>query len=122
MSESDKTPGSYRRISTLKALLGSGEDLPGPLRKLRQYIFVLSLILIALTALALINAYFHIANITSYDIDRTGSTSPFLLAGYVGMFITVAFLPIPTTSSFRPMDISPLLGFLILIQHSLYAF
>ncbi len=95
MSESDKPPNSYRRTSTLRTLLGSREDMPGPLSKLGQYIFVVSLILMALTALALINAYFHIANITSYDIDQTGSTSPFLLAGYVGMFITIAFLPIP---------------------------
>jgi membrane protein DedA with SNARE-associated domain len=47
-----------------------------------------------LSALALLNAYFGFANISSYDINQEG-WSPFSLAGYLGMFISIAFLPIP---------------------------
>lgn len=84
-----------RQFSTWKAILGFGGDVDGPIRKLRYYIFIVSILTLLLTVLALLNAYFNFANISSYDINQGGVSSPFLLAGYLGMFITIAFLPIP---------------------------
>ncbi len=53
------------------------------------------MLVISLSALALLNAYLHFANISSYDISKVGYSSPLLLAGYIGMFVSLAFLPIP---------------------------
>lgn len=64
------------------------------LHRFRHNFFVMSLFVIPLCILALLNAYFNFLNISSYDIDPE-VLSPFLLAGYLGMFITVAFFPIP---------------------------
>ena len=72
-----------------------GGDAQGQLRKLWQYLFVVSALVILLTVIALINAYYPFANISSYNLNQGGVSSSFLLAGYLGMFITVAFLPIP---------------------------
>lgn len=66
-----------------------------PLHKYWHYLFVVSILVILLSALVLLNAYFHFANISSYDIRQLGGSSQFLLAGYLGMFISIAFLPIP---------------------------
>lgn len=46
----------------------------------------------SLSVLALLNAYFHLINIPFYNANQKHVSSPFLLAGYFGMFISVAFL------------------------------
>ena len=82
-------------VSTWKAVSGSGGDKQERSRKYEHYLFVVSILAISLSALALLNAYFHFLNISSYDIIQEGESSPFLLAGYLGMFISIAILPIP---------------------------
>ena len=45
--------------------------------------------------LGLVNGYFRFFTTSSYDINKLGVSSPYLLAGYLGMFISMAILPIP---------------------------
>jgi membrane protein DedA with SNARE-associated domain len=87
-----KRSGSYR---IWKPILGFGGDKHGRLHKYWHYLFVISILTISLSVLALLNAYFHLINVSSYNINQEGVSSPFLLAGYLGMFISVAFLPVP---------------------------
>jgi membrane protein DedA with SNARE-associated domain len=78
-----------------KTILGFGGDKHGRPRKYWHYLFVISILIILLSVLALLNAYFHLTNVSSYNINHEGVSSPFLLAGYLGMFISVAILPVP---------------------------
>jgi membrane protein DedA with SNARE-associated domain len=87
-----KRSGS-RRI--WKTILEFGGDKHGGPHKYWHYLFVISIFIISLSVLALLNAYFHLFNVSSYDINREGGSSPFLLAGYLSMFISVAILPVP---------------------------
>ncbi len=68
---------------------GDGHRMP---RKYWHYLFVVSIFTISLSVLALLNSYFSFFNLSSYKISLS---SPFLLASYLGMFISLAFLPIP---------------------------
>ena len=65
------------------------------LHKYWHYLFVVSILIILLSVLALLNAYLHLINVSSYNINLEGVSSPFLLAGYIGMFIMIAFSPLP---------------------------
>jgi membrane protein DedA with SNARE-associated domain len=94
MRESGNPSKRKWQASATKAIIGFGEDIHNRLHKFRHNLFVFSVLVALLSALALLNAYFRFANISSYDINQEG-LSPFLIAGYLGMFITVAFLPIP---------------------------
>jgi membrane protein DedA with SNARE-associated domain len=78
-----------------KAILVFGKKGYGRLHKYWHYFFVVSLLIIFLSVLALLNAYFHLINVSSYNINHEGVSSPYLLMGYLGMFISIAFLPIP---------------------------
>jgi membrane protein DedA with SNARE-associated domain len=63
-------------------------------RKYRHYVFVTSVLVMSLCVLALLNAYLRFSNVTSYDVGQ-GPSSPLLLAGYVGMFVSVWISPVP---------------------------
>lgn len=63
------------------------------LHKNWHYLFVLSLLTIAICTLALLNAYFRFSNIPSYSSQ--GVSESLLLAGYSGMFIAMWLSPIP---------------------------
>jgi membrane protein DedA with SNARE-associated domain len=65
------------------------------LQKYWHYLFVTSIFIVFLSVLVLLNAYLHFVNISSYDISKEGVSSPFLLASYLGMFISLVILPIP---------------------------
>jgi len=78
-----------------KTILGFGGDKHGRPHKYWHYLFVISILIILLSVLAMLNAYFHLINVSSYNINKEGVSQPFLLAGYLGMFISVAFLPVP---------------------------
>jgi membrane protein DedA with SNARE-associated domain len=80
---------------TLEAIPRLGGDKRGRLYKYWHYVFVVSVLLILLSVLVLLNAYLHLINISSYDFNKEGVSSPFLLTGYLGMFISMAILPIP---------------------------
>ena len=46
-------------------------------------------------ALALLNAYFDFNNVSSYSANQAGLSTSILVAGYLGMFFSMAVLPIP---------------------------
>ncbi len=45
--------------------------------------------------LALLNAYFRFNTASSYSVSQQGISSPLLLAGYLGMFVSVWISPVP---------------------------
>jgi len=45
--------------------------------------------------LALLNGYFHFYTTASYSVSSLGITSPYAVAGYFGMFLTIFISPIP---------------------------
>jgi membrane protein DedA with SNARE-associated domain len=49
----------------------------------------------SLCVLALLNAYLRFSNVTSYSVGQKGPSSPLLLAGYLGMFVSVWISPVP---------------------------
>lgn len=75
-----------------RTILGFGEDKHGKSSKYEQYLFIISILIMSLSVLALLNGYFHLINISFYGVNQKRVSSPFLLAGYLGMFISVAFL------------------------------
>lgn len=94
MRESNQPSTEEWNIPSLKALVPIVREAQHQLHRFRHNFFVISLISILLCVLALLNAYLNFLTISSYAVDPQ-VLSPFLLAGYLGMFITVAFLPIP---------------------------
>jgi len=64
----------------------------GRLHKYWHYLFVVSIFIMLLSVLALLNAYYHFTNVSSYDVNQEGVP---LSADYLGMFISMAILPIP---------------------------
>jgi membrane protein DedA with SNARE-associated domain len=78
-----------------KTTLGFGGDKHGRPHKYWHYLFVISILIVLLSVLALLNAYFHLINVSSYNINDKGVSSPFLLVGYLGMFINLAISPVP---------------------------
>jgi membrane protein DedA with SNARE-associated domain len=93
-NESNNPPKKRGSHRTWKTILEFGGDKHERLRKYGHYLFVISILIIFLSVLALLNAYFHLINVSSYNINQEGVSSPFLLA-YLGMFISIAFLPLP---------------------------
>jgi membrane protein DedA with SNARE-associated domain len=71
--------------------MGAGEGLS--IHKNWHYLFVGSLLTIVTSSLALANGSFHIVDISSYS--PTSLSVSLLLAGYLGMFLTVWISPIP---------------------------
>ena len=63
----------------------------GATHKYWHYLFVASALAIFVTILALLNAYLHLNNVSSYS----GIPSSLLVAGYVGMFLAIFASPIP---------------------------
>jgi membrane protein DedA with SNARE-associated domain len=78
-----------------KTVPGFGGDKHGGLYKYWHYAFVVSILAILLSILVLLNAYFRLVNVSSYDIRLEDASSPFLLGSYLGMFISIAILPVP---------------------------
>ena len=96
MTDISKKPEGGRSASFLKvALEDTGFKNGQHLHKYWHYFFVVSTIVLILSLLALLNAYLNFANITSYDASLVIGSSSLLLAGYIGMFITIAFSPVP---------------------------
>jgi membrane protein DedA with SNARE-associated domain len=60
-----------------------------------HYVFVVSLLTIVICLLALINGYFHLYDVSSYSLKSQGVSTPYVLAGYLGMFLTLAISPVP---------------------------
>jgi membrane protein DedA with SNARE-associated domain len=94
MRESNQPSAEKWNSPFLKALVSAVQEIQYQVHRFRHNFFVISLLLIILCVFAFLNAYLNFLNISSYSIDQQ-VLSPFLLAGYLGMFITVAFLPIP---------------------------
>jgi membrane protein DedA with SNARE-associated domain len=95
MNESDKPPEKEQSVPIWKAILGDGGDRNGRSNKYKHYLFVISILVMLVCVLALLNAYFHLINVSSYNINQEGVSSPFMLAGYLGMFVSVWISPVP---------------------------
>ncbi len=67
------------------------EDTGRP-HKYWHYLFVIATFVMLLSVLALLNAHYRFTDISSYGIDHGVVSSP---ADYLGMFISMAILPIP---------------------------
>jgi membrane protein DedA with SNARE-associated domain len=63
-------------------------------RDVWYYLFIFAVIVAMLCAMMLLNAYVRFVDESSYHIDP-GTASAYQIAGYVGMFLTIALLPIP---------------------------
>lgn len=70
-----------------------GREARGRLHKNWHYTFVASLLTMLTCALALLNAAFKVFNISSYSPSDLSVS--FILAGYLGMFLTVLLSPVP---------------------------
>lgn len=75
-------------------ILGRSGEKRGRLYKYEHYLFVISMLVIIVSVLALLNGYYHYFSISPYAVQR-GASSPFLMAGYIGMFVSIAFVPVP---------------------------
>lgn len=64
-------------------------------QKYWHYLFVISILMMLVSVLALLNAYFHLYNVSSYDLGQEGLSASLLLAGYLGMFLSIWISPIP---------------------------
>jgi len=78
-----------------KAIVGFRGGKYGRPHKYWHYVFVISVLIMLLSVLVLLNAYFRLINISSYNINQKDLSSSFLLAGYVGMFLNLAISPVP---------------------------
>jgi membrane protein DedA with SNARE-associated domain len=65
------------------------------IHKYWHYLFVISILTVFVSSLALINGYFHLVNVSPYGTNREDLSSLFLLSGYLGMFLTITFSPVP---------------------------
>ena len=60
-----------------------------------HYLFVISILTMLLSVLALLNAYFRLVTVSPYSVNQGDVSSVLLLSGYLGMFINIAFSPVP---------------------------
>lgn len=95
MKVGNKPSEDVRPASPPKSSLGSEGGERSRTNKYWHYLFVVSVLLVLLSALALLNAHFHFDNVSSYATNHGGLPSSYLFAGYLGMFISMAILPIP---------------------------
>lgn len=72
-----------------------GKSRAGGPGKYSHYVFVVSALVVFVSALALANAYLRLDNSASYSVSQTGVPSSILLAGYLGMFFSILVLPVP---------------------------
>lgn len=65
------------------------------INKYWHYLFVIAVLTVFVSFLALVNGYFHLVNISPYRTAGKGLPAGFLLTGYLGMFLTMVFSPVP---------------------------
>ena len=63
--------------------------------KYERYLFVTSLLVMPVSVLGLLNGYFHFYNLSSYSANQEGISSTYVVAGYLGMFLSILISPIP---------------------------
>ncbi len=65
------------------------------LHKYWHYLSAVSILIMLVSVLALINGYFHLINVSPYGSDPEAVSSLLLLSGYLGMFLSIVFSPVP---------------------------
>lgn len=60
-----------------------------------HYLFIVSLLVAFLSLLALVNAYFRLVTLPPYVGSQEQASSTLLLSGYIGMFLSIVFSPVP---------------------------
>jgi len=88
-------PDYPRAKDSPATFLGLGSFDSDGLHKYWHYLFVVSLLAILVSVLALLNAYLKLNTATSYSASQAGLPTSSLLAGYVAMFGAILILPIP---------------------------
>ncbi|BAB59466.1 alkaline phosphatase [Thermoplasma volcanium GSS1] len=63
--------------------------------KYYYYAFIFSILILFASAVSITNGYFHYVNVYSYYSYQHKILAPFSLTGYEGMFLVVAFAPLP---------------------------
>lgn len=76
------------------AFTATKPNAEGP-HKYWHYIFIVALLAVLLSALALANAYLHLIVISPYATKQSDNSSSLVLPGYVGMFLSLALSPVP---------------------------
>jgi membrane protein DedA with SNARE-associated domain len=80
-------------------------EQPMGLHRYWDYLFVIAILAMLFSGLALVNAHYHFVNITSFDVNQV-SNWDLQFAGYLGMFLAILVLPIPD------YNLVPVYGFL----------
>ena len=108
------------------SVLGRSGKGRGRLYKYEHYLFVVSILVALVSVLALLNGYYHYFNFSPFSV-RGEVSSSFLAVGYLGMFLTIAFAPVPDyllvpiygyLSSVRIFD--PLTTFVVCVAAALF--
>jgi hypothetical protein len=55
-----------------KIIFGVEGDKTGKSRKYGLYLFVIAILIMIISILVLLNAYFHLVNVSSYNINKGG--------------------------------------------------
>lgn len=71
------------------------ENKPGRLHKYWHYVFIIFVLVAFLSLLALVNGYFHFVVLSPYGSSQKVASSTLLLSGYIGMFLSIVFSPVP---------------------------
>lgn len=95
LATAKKSPKKGGMATIWDTIFGLGGEKRGKWYKYEHYLFIISAFVILLSALALLNGYFRYVNFSpSYDAQASGF-SAFVVAGYLGMFFSIAFAPVP---------------------------
>lgn len=71
------------------------EPPPDQTPRYLHYTFVVALLVAALSALGLLNAYMHFIDLSPYKASVQNDPDYLLLAGYLGIFLTILISPVP---------------------------
>lgn len=95
MNEGNKSSQKNDSFQKYQAAFGSEKKSGGGPHKYWHYLFIISVLTVLLSTLALTNAYFHLITISPYTTNQKDVPSTFLVSGYLGMFLAIVFSPIP---------------------------
>ena len=94
-NEYEHTRKGEAGASIWDAIFGLNGEKRNKRYKYEHYLFIISLLAIVVCLLALLNAYYHYVNLSPDYSSQASESSTFVLAGYLGMFLSIALAPIP---------------------------
>lgn len=75
--------------------MAAGAPAPGQTSKYLHYLFVVAILVAPLSALGLLNGYLHFFDVPPYNPSVVSDPDYLLLAGYLGIFLTILISPVP---------------------------